>query len=153
MALLALEAVQTSGVLVTVASTAAGVTAVTLADIAPAQAGVITMTGSNATGSTFTGTTSTASYTIFDLVDGGTSTTKAVTFTAKNDTNITRVMSGSTFSTGSPGTLSGTALSVSIGKGAVGSGAVNYSYLAASTASMSATRVYAFPGGINRSAH
>lgn len=152
MALLALEAVQTSGVLVTVASTAAGVTAVTLADIAPAQAGVITMTGSNATGSTFTGTTSTASYTIFDLVDGGTSTTKAVTFTAKNDTNITRVMSGSTFSTGSPGTLSGTALSVSIGKGAVGSGAVNYSYLAASTASMSATRVYAFPGGINRSA-
>lgn len=155
MALLALEAVQTSGMLVTVASTAAGVTAVTLADMAPAHAGPITMSGSNATGSTFTGGVSTATYTIFDLVDGGTSTAKTATFAASNSAGATRTITGAAYSivgSGS-GTLRAQAVSKSFSSGAVSSTTANYTYRASSTSSvLSQTSVYSFPGPGNTSA-
>ena len=155
MALLALEAVQTSGVLVTVASTAAGVTAVTLADMAPAHAGPITMSGSSALGSTFTGGVSTATYTIFDLVDGGTSTSKRATFTASNSAGATRTITGASYSTvvGGAGTLRGQGVTKAISNGSVGSTTANYTYRAASTSSVvSRTSVYSFPGPSNTSA-
>lgn len=155
MALLALEAVQTSGVLVTVASTAAGVTAVTLADMAPAHAGPITMSGSSALGSTFTGGVSTATYTIFDLVDGTTSTSKRATFTASNSAGANRTITGALYSTvvGGAGTLRGQAVSRSFSSGAVRSTTANYTYRAESTSSVvSRTSVYSFPGPSNTSA-
>lgn len=148
MALLALEAVQTSGVLVTVASTAAGVTAVTLADLAPAHAGAITMTGASPFGTSVTSGT----LTIYDLVDGATSATQTVTFTALNSSSITRNITSSAFSATTPGTLSGGSINRSIASGTVGSGTVTYTYRAASTTSQSATRVYTFAGNGNTSA-
>lgn len=150
MALLALEAVQTSGVLVTVASSAVGVTAVTLADIAPAQAGVITMTGSNATGSTFTGGVSTGTLAIFDLVDGAsTATVSTITFTAKNSSNSRATISGASISTISGGTLTGGAVNLSFSGQATKNIANNYTYQATSASSVSFARTYNFNRAVN----
>jgi hypothetical protein len=156
LALLALEAVQTSGVLVTVASTAIGVTAVTLADMPSAQAGTITMTG----GSPYFGSSpsnksvSTGTLTIFDLVGGG-ATTTSLTFTAKNNASSTRSITSSAFSTvaaGSSGTLSGGSINKILLKNQTSSATVGYTYNAASTTSVSAVRTYSFASGSNRSA-
>jgi len=155
MALLAFEAVQTSGVLVTIASTAVGVTAVTLADIAPAQAGVITMTGSNAAGSSMTGGVTTGTFTLFDLVDGTSTTSRQVTFTASNSHGSTRSILGGSFSTAASGvgTLRGQGVSKAISSGKVDSTTANYTYRAASTSSVvSKTSVYTFAGTGNSNA-
>ncbi len=153
MALLALEAVQTSGVLVSVASTAVGVTAVTLADMGPAHAGPITLSGTNATtaGGGLTGSVSGGTLTIFDLVDGSTTTARTLTFTAKNDSGNATIV-GSAVSANTPGTISSQALSRVITAGNTSSGTVLYTYRATSIAALSTTRVYSFAGASNSSA-
>jgi len=148
-ALLALEAAQVPSVLVTVASTAAGVAAVTLADMPAAHAGPVTMTGA----SPFNTSVSTGTLTIFDLVDGSATSKQIVTFTGTNNNVSARSISGASVSTSSlTGTLRGGSLSVSIPAGGTKSGNVTYTYLANQIGSISTSRVYNFPGAGNSNA-
>ncbi len=146
---------QTSGVLVSLASTAVGVTAVTLADIGPAAAGPITITGTNPTaaGGGLTGSVSGGTLTIFDLVDGSTRTSNTLTFRAQNsnaNTNITGpALSVVTVGTG---TVTSGSINRQINTGTTSSAAVSYTYRAQTVASVSGTRVYSFAGASNSSA-
>ncbi len=149
-ALLAVEAAQTSSVLVTVASTAAGVTALTLADIGTATAGPVTITGASPFGTSV----STGTLTVFDLVDGATSTSTSLTFTAKNEGSggSNRTLSVPSLSvSNATGTVSGGSGSVSIAKNSVGSTSVLYSFRAAQTGSVSSSTSISFPSGSNTS--
>lgn len=147
-ALLALEAAQAPGVIVTVASTAAGVAAVTLADVSPAHAGPITMTGASPFGTTVT----TGTLTLYDLVDGASVSTTQLTFTANAAVKGTIVGTGFTTAAPPTGTLRGGSINRVINAGTTSSAAISYTYQANQIGSATTSRVYSFGGAGNSSA-
>ncbi len=148
-ALLALEAAQAPGVLVTVATTTASVVAVTLADTSPAQAGPTTITAA----SPFTPSVSTGTLTLFDLVDGAASVSQGATFTASNSAGGSRSLSTPSSSvSGASGTLTGGAFVVSVPSGSIGSASTNFTFTGAQTGSVSKSVVVGFGGGGNSGA-
>jgi len=148
-ALLALEAAQVPGVVMTVTTTTAGIAAVTLADISPAQAGPTTITAASPFGSSV----STGTLSLFDLVDGSASTSQGVTFTASNSAGSSRSLSTPLMTqTGPAGTLTGGTFTVGIGKGSVGSASTNYTFVAAQTGSVTKNVTVNFGGSGNSGA-